>query len=49
MTKYVQHDMKVTPTPEEAARQAFMSSMRMYVLHDLANGMRTAYESEVEP
>jgi ubiquinone/menaquinone biosynthesis C-methylase UbiE len=49
MTKYVQHDMKVTPTPEEAARQAFMSSMRMYVLHDLANGMRTAYEAEVEP
>ena len=49
MTKYVQHDMKVTPTPEEAARQAFMSSMRMYVLYNLANGMRTAYEAEVEP
>jgi len=49
MTKYVNHDLKIDPTPEEAARQAFMSSMRLYVLHDMANGMRTVYESEVEP
>ncbi|NQV80257.1 MAG: hypothetical protein HQ495_06860, partial [Alphaproteobacteria bacterium] len=49
MTKYVHHEMKVAPTPEEAARQTFMSSMRMYVLLDMANGMRTVYDTEVAP
>ncbi len=42
-------DLKIQPTRDEQARQRFVSSMRSYVLHDLANGMRTVYEKKVEP
>jgi len=49
MTKYVHHELKVKSNKEELARQSFMMGMRTYVLHDMANGMRTAYDAKVEP
>ncbi len=49
MTKHVTHDLRIEPTSDELARQDFMSNMRTYVLHDLANGMRSLYDKKVEP
>jgi len=49
MTKYVQHELKVESNKEELARQNFVMGMRSYVLHDMANGMRAAYDAKIEP
>ena len=49
MTDYVRHALRVKPTQDEYARQTFMQSMRTYVLHDVANGMKTVYDRKVEP
>ncbi len=45
----LQHDMKV-PHPQNArARQDFVSSLRSYILNDMAAGMKSRYREAVEP
>lgn len=41
--------LSVKPSRDERARQRFVSGVRSYVLHSLADGMRSVYESRVEP
>lgn len=43
------HDLYVPGSRETQARQDFVSSLRGYVLNDLAAGMRTTFEKEIEP
>ncbi|MEM9302195.1 MAG: class I SAM-dependent methyltransferase [Pseudomonadota bacterium] len=49
MTLELQHDLRIHRTPEERAREGFVSSLRAYVLIDLAGGLRQAYETRAEP
>lgn len=41
--------LNVKPSRDERARQRFVSGVRSYVLHSLADGMRQVYEQRVEP
>jgi ubiquinone/menaquinone biosynthesis C-methylase UbiE len=41
--------LEIEPTPDESARQRFVSGMRSYILHDLADGMRSVYQHKVAP
>lgn len=43
------HDLYVPGSRETQARQDFVSSLRGFVLNDLATGMRTVFDEEVEP
>ncbi len=43
------HGLSIEPTRDERSRQGFVSGMRRFILHDLADCMRTAYEANVEP
>jgi ubiquinone/menaquinone biosynthesis C-methylase UbiE len=43
------HDMKPELTPEDAARERFVSGLRRFVLNDLAADLRLAYERRVAP
>jgi ubiquinone/menaquinone biosynthesis C-methylase UbiE len=45
----LQHDLRVPRTRDEKARAGFVSSLRRYVLNDVAKGLRTVYEHQVEP
>jgi SAM-dependent methyltransferase len=37
------------PTPDEQARQGYVSMLRKHIMADMAKDMRTAYETEVAP
>jgi ubiquinone/menaquinone biosynthesis C-methylase UbiE len=43
------HSLRLTKTRDEKARMNFVSGLRGYVLNDLANDMRAAFETAVEP
>lgn len=43
------HDMKPELTPDETARQRFVSGLRSFILNDLAADMRHAYDTRVLP
>ena len=43
------HDLYVPGSRETQARQDFVSSLRGFVLNDLATGMRTVFDEEIEP
>lgn len=43
------HDLYVPGSRETQARQDFVSSLRGFVLNDLATGMRSTFEQEIEP
>ncbi len=45
----LKHDLKLSKTREEKGRINFMSGLRSYVLNDMANNMRSVWDSEVEP
>lgn len=49
MTVVLNHDMKPALSPEDAARQRFVSGLRVFVLNDLAADMRRAYDKRVSP
>lgn len=49
MTENVDHDLKVSYTRDETARQHFVSGMRSYILNHLAGNLRTVYAKKVEP
>jgi ubiquinone/menaquinone biosynthesis C-methylase UbiE len=43
------HDLKIAIDRDTAARQAFVSQLRGYILNDMAAAMRSAYETDVAP
>ena len=43
------HDLKIRATPDEVARQDFVSTLRGFILNDMANDMRAVYERDVKP
>jgi len=49
MAVQLQHAMKPAPTPEDQARQRFVSGLRMFILNDLAGDLRRAYDTRVVP
>lgn len=49
MPRQVSHDLAVTYSRDEAARQNFVTGARQYVLTDLAKHLRTTYERKVKP
>jgi len=49
MSLELRHPLKVSTARDTAARQAFVSALRGYILNDMASSMRGAYESEVAP
>jgi ubiquinone/menaquinone biosynthesis C-methylase UbiE len=49
MTRFVTHDLALTVTPEERAAQDFVSSLRGYVLNDMAAAMKRRFETRIAP
>ena len=49
MSNTAQRDLTIEATRDEQARQHFVSGMRSYILHGLADGLRTVYEDKVQP
>ena len=49
MPTRLSHDLAVNATRDETARQGFVTSMRRYVLGDLAGNMRTVFDRRVLP
>lgn len=49
MSLELRHPLKVTPARDSAARQAFVSALRGYILNDLAGALRSSYETAVAP
>ena len=45
----LKHDLKLAKTRDEKARMNFVSGLRSYVLNDMANGMRTVWDAQLEP
>lgn len=45
----LKHDLKPARDRDTAARQAFVSQLRGYILNDMAAGMRRAYDEQVAP
>jgi ubiquinone/menaquinone biosynthesis C-methylase UbiE len=45
----LKHDLRLAKNRDEKARQNFVSGLRGYVLNDMANNMRAAYDRDVEP
>jgi ubiquinone/menaquinone biosynthesis C-methylase UbiE len=45
----LKHELKLEKTRDEKARMNFVSGLRAHVLNDMASGMRTVYDAEVEP
>ena len=43
------HDLKIPRTLDEKARQDFVSSLRGFILHDMANDLREVYHRDVQP
>ena len=49
MPQSLQHDLSLNTSRDTAARQDFISSLRGYVLNDLATGMKSQYVGNVAP
>ena len=49
MIRDLQHQLKLSPSRDEKSRQEFISTLRGYVLMDMAAGMNERYENEVKP
>lgn len=49
MAVILNHEMKPSLNAEDAARQRFVSGLRVFVLNDLAGDMRRAYDTRVRP
>jgi len=49
MIQDLQHELKLSPSRDESARQEFVSSLRGYILVDMASSMKDRYEKEVKP
>lgn len=49
MTVQLQHAMKSAATPDENARQRFVSGIRGLILNDLADDLRAAYDRRAAP
>lgn len=49
MTRLVTHDLAVHPTRDEVAGQDFTSSLRGYLLNDMAAGMKRRFETDIAP
>jgi ubiquinone/menaquinone biosynthesis C-methylase UbiE len=49
MTRFVTHDLKLTPSRDEAAGQDFVSSLRAHVLNGMAQSMKARFDAEVAP
>ncbi len=49
MPTRLSHDLAIDASRDEAARQGFVTSMRQFVLGDLAGNMRTVYDRRVLP
>lgn len=49
MPQSLLHDLYVPGARDTRARQDFISSLRGFVLNDMAAGMRASYDDEVEP
>lgn len=45
----LKHALKLDKTRDEKARMNFVSGIRAYVLNDMASGMRSVYDADVEP
>jgi ubiquinone/menaquinone biosynthesis C-methylase UbiE len=45
----LKHELKLSKTRDEKARMNFVSGLRAHVLNDMANGMRTVWDGDVEP
>ena len=49
MSFELRHDLKIGADRDSAARQAFVSQLRAYILNDMADAMRNSYETKVLP
>jgi ubiquinone/menaquinone biosynthesis C-methylase UbiE len=49
MTRHVHHDLKLKPTRDELAAQDFVSTVRGYVLNDMAASMKARFEETIAP
>jgi len=49
MPQALQHDLALKSGRNTAARQDFVSSLRGFILNDLAGGMKTRYTEEIAP
>jgi SAM-dependent methyltransferase len=49
MTRFVTHDLALAVTPDERAAQDFVSSLRGYVLNDMAGRMKQRFETRIAP
>lgn len=49
MPRQNEHDMLVRATHDELARQEYISTLRMHLLNDTGQGMRTVYEKRARP
>ncbi len=49
MTRFVTHDLAVHPTRDERAGQDFTSSLRGYLLNDMAAGMKARWDTRLAP
>src|SRR5690349_4799739 len=49
MPAELSHDLKVAFPRDTQSRQDFISSLRGYILNDMAAGMRARYEAQVRP
>ncbi len=45
----LKHDLRLAKTRDEKARMNFVSGLRAHVLNDMASGMRSVYDADVEP
>ena len=45
----LKHELKLSKTRDEKARMNFVSGLRAHVLNDMANGLRTVWDGDVEP
>jgi ubiquinone/menaquinone biosynthesis C-methylase UbiE len=45
----LQHQLKLPARRDDKARMNFVSGLRSHVLHELADGLRTVWQHEVEP
>ena len=49
MTRFVTHDLALAPTTDELAGQDFVSSLRGYVLNDMASAMKRRFDTAIAP
>jgi SAM-dependent methyltransferase len=49
MTRFVTHDLALAPTTDELAGQDFVSSLRGFVLNDMAAAMKRRFDTAIAP